>query len=167
MATIRFSVAQVASRAFGMEAVAKFVADTFGFRPAAKTSRFEQQRIAVCKREIKKWHAESFLLLQRTSGCIMQAGRYQSALIDRVKQAYTVYAPQEVDKLALETNAAIEQLSAQLAAIRADMAKMEEARRAAEELNDERSVIQAYSRFVAPYMAAVRRNAQKLAAIVA
>lgn len=167
MATIRFSVAQAASRAFGMETIARLVADTFGVRPVAKTSRFEQQRIAVCKREIKKWHNESFLLLQRTSGCIEQAGRYQSALIDRVKQAYTVYAPQEVDKLALETNAQIERLSAQLAAIRADMDKMEEARRAADELNDERSVIQAYNRFVAPYMAAVRRHAQKLAALVA
>ena len=133
-----------------MEAAVKFVADTFGFRAVPKTSRFEQQRIAVCKREIRKWQSESFRLLERTSGYIMEAGRYQSALIDRVKQAYTVYAPQEVDKLALETNAAIERLSAQLAAIRADMDKMEEARRVADELNDERAVIQAYNRFVAP-----------------
>lgn len=167
MATVRFSMVEVASRAFGVEAWVRGMSEAFGRHSAAKASRFERQREAFCKREIKKLQSEAGSLLEWTANHLMQAGKYQSALIDQVKHAFTVYSPEEVDKLAVETNAAIERLSAQVAVIRTDMDKMEKACRAADELNDERCVIQAYYRTVTPCMESIRRNARKLAAIMA
>lgn len=168
MATVRFSMAEVASRAFGVEAVVRLMAEVWGHHSAIKMSRFEKQRIAICKREIKKLQSESRLFLDGTAGTVvLQAGKYQAALIDQIKHAFTVYSPEEADKLAAETNVTIEQLTTQVAVIRADMEKMEEARQAADELNDDRSVIQAYYRNVTPYMETISRTAQKIAAILA
>ncbi|WP_158712736.1 hypothetical protein [Parabacteroides pacaensis] len=167
MATVRFSMAEVASKVLGVEAVVKAMAEIFGQKPAMKTSRFEKQREAVWKREIKKLQSESQSLDQWTANYIIpQAGRYQSLIIDHVKHAFTVYSPEEAARLSIEMNGKIEKIIAQVNVIRLNLDKMNEARRTANELTDERSIIQAYHRNVAPYMEVIRTNTQKLSTII-
>ena len=167
MATVRFSMAEVASKVLGVEAVVKAMAEIFGQKPAMKTSRFEKQREAVWKREIKKLQSESQSLDEWTANHIIpQAGRYQSSIIDHIKHAFTVYSPEEADQLSIEISREVEKIIAQVNVIRLNLEKMNEARRAANELTDERSIIQSYHRNVAPYMEAVRKNTRKLGTII-
>ena len=100
-----------------------------------------------------------------TNHIIPMATRYQSALIDNVTKMKSIFGD-KADKLNVNNIAIIEKIAEHNAFIAENVAKMIEARKVANKIEDEREKAIAYHDQVEPYMESVRVHIDKLEEIV-
>ena len=100
-----------------------------------------------------------------TNHIIPMATRYQSALIDNVTKMKSIFGD-KADKLNANNIAIIEKIAEHNAFIAENVAKMIEARKVANKIEDEREKAIAYHDQVEPYMESVRVHIDKLEEIV-
>ncbi len=90
------------------------------------------------------------------------ATRYQSVLLDNLCKIKEIFPTDKSAKISAQDMAAIERISEHIAAIRADVDAMVEARKVANRIKDEREKALAYHDTVLPRMETIRYNIDKL-----
>ncbi len=90
------------------------------------------------------------------------ATRYQSVLLDNLCKIKEIFLTDKSAKISAQDMAAIERISEHIAAIRADVDAMVEARKVANRIKDEREKALAYHDTVLPRMETIRYNIDKL-----
>lgn len=167
MSTVRFSLVASASKSWVAEAWSKVVAELSGSRVVTETSRVEGVCETKWEAELKRLQREVHTLCHHAvHQLIPMAGTYQQSVLNRVIEAYTVYAPEEAERIFNEGNKRIENIRGHIQGIRYNAHKMREANRQVEALEDTHAKAVMYHHSVLPYMDTLKFHIERLKAIL-
>lgn len=167
MSTVRFSLVAFASKSWVAEAWSKVVAELFGSRVVTEMSRVEGVCETKWEAELKRLQREVHTLCHHAvHQLIPMAGTYQQYVLNRVIDAYTVYAPEEAERIFTEGNKRIENIKGHILGIRYNAHKMREANRRVEALEDMHAKAVMYHHSVLPYMDTLKFHIEQLKAIL-
>lgn len=168
--------AEAARRGLDVETSAPLMYDAYQ-RPEtvemfARTGVFTKKELEA-RNEVKwEMYTKKIQIESRVLGdlainhVIPAATRYQSVLLDNVYKIKQLFSGEKAEKIAGEDMTSIEKMSDHMAAIKAGVEKMTEARKKANRLTGERSKAIAYHDNVFPIMEDIRYHIDKLELMV-
>lgn len=163
MATVRFSLVEVALRALETETWLRMVSECFGIRMSAKSKRLEGMAETKWEVTLKQQQDEVKPLYHHAiHKLIPMAGTHLITLLDSVSQAGTIYAPEEAEAVYSEGNKMIEEINGHISGILYNASKMREANRQINKMEDAHMKAVMYHNSVMPYMDTLRFHTNRL-----
>lgn len=167
MSVIRFSWSEIAARSLGAEIFGKVMSVCMGSKEEKETVRMRESSEMSWEIRLRSLQSEAEQLCdEAVNEVIPQAGIYQLNMLDMISQVYSLYSPEEAEKICLDTTACIEKISSHIAGIRYSAEKLSEANRWAKKTDDTHTKDIVYERYIAPYKNVIQFHVSELKQIL-
>ena len=164
MSTVRFSLVTIATKSVVAEVWEKVMSGIFSSRVESYKDGLSESKWET---ELRKLQEEVHSLCHYAIHQLLpMAGVYQQSLLDNSLQAYSVYAPEEAEKVFNEGNRVIENIKGHVSGIRYNACEMRKANRKLNELEDMHAKAIMYHNTVKPYMNTLCYHMEQLKAIL-